>query len=72
MTKHGAFLAALLLLPPAPSPAGDAPPKPSLILIVADDLGYGDPGCYGGKLAPTPAIDSLAREEFITMGGRPK
>ena len=36
--------------------------KPNLILILADDLGYGDTGCYGGKLAPTPAIDSLARD----------
>jgi arylsulfatase A-like enzyme len=25
-------------------------------------LGYGDPGCYGGRLAPTPAVDSLARD----------
>jgi arylsulfatase A-like enzyme len=37
------------------------PTKPNLILILADDLGYGDAGCYGGSLAATPAIDSLAR-----------
>jgi arylsulfatase A-like enzyme len=36
--------------------------KPNLILIFADDLGYGDTGCYGSKLVPTPAIDSLARD----------
>ncbi|MEI7730530.1 MAG: sulfatase-like hydrolase/transferase [Verrucomicrobiota bacterium] len=36
--------------------------KPNILLILADDMGYGDSGCYGGKLAPTPAIDSLARE----------
>jgi arylsulfatase A-like enzyme len=36
--------------------------KPNLILIFTDDLGYGDPGCYGGKLVPTPAINSLAKE----------
>lgn len=40
----------------------ETPDKPNLILIFADDLGYGDPGCYGGKLVPTPAINSLAQE----------
>lgn len=35
--------------------------KPNAILIFADDLGYGDVGCYGSRLVPTPAIDSLAR-----------
>lgn len=39
--------------------AGD---RPHLVLIFADDFGYGDPGCYGGTLVPTPAIDSLARD----------
>jgi arylsulfatase B len=38
-----------------------AAPRPNIILIVADDLGYGEPGCYGGKDVPTPHIDSLAR-----------
>lgn len=36
--------------------------KPNIILIYADDMGYGDPGCYGGTLIPTPNIDRLARE----------
>jgi arylsulfatase A-like enzyme len=35
---------------------------PNVILIFADDLGYGDLGCYGGGLARTPNIDRLARE----------
>lgn len=35
--------------------------KPNVILIVADDLGYGELGCYGGKEIPTPNIDSIAK-----------
>lgn len=34
---------------------------PNLLIILADDLGYSDVGCYGGELH-TPAIDRLARE----------
>lgn len=36
--------------------------KPNFVLIVADDLGYGDLGCYGQKLIATPNIDRLAAE----------
>lgn len=36
------------------------PTKPNIILIFVDDMGYGDPGCYGGSLVPTPHIDALA------------
>lgn len=34
--------------------------KPNIILIVADDLGYGDVGCYGQQKTATPNIDKLA------------
>src|SRR5687767_8153665 len=35
--------------------------RPNFVIIVADDLGYGELGCYGGRDIPTPHIDSLAR-----------
>jgi arylsulfatase B len=34
--------------------------RPNVVLIVADDLGYGELGCYGGKEIPTPHLDALA------------
>ena len=36
--------------------------KPNIILIMADDLGYGDLGCYGSITNPTPNLDALAEQ----------
>ena len=35
--------------------------KPNLVIFYADDLGWGECGCYGCKDIPTPHIDSLAK-----------
>jgi len=36
--------------------------RPNIIFILADDMGRGDLGCYGGTQAPTPCLDRLAAE----------
>lgn len=39
--------------------------KPNIIYILADDLGYGELGCYGQKLIETPHIDQLAKDGIL-------
>ncbi len=42
--------------------AGEQSARPNIVIMMADNLGYGDVGVYGGTRAPTPRIDALARE----------
>jgi Sulfatase len=61
MKRTLASFAALLLVPLSALPAADASAtKPNIILLLADDLGYGSLGCYGNKEVLTPNIDALA------------
>ena len=38
------------------------PQQPNIVVIVADDLGYGDLSCYGSKDIRTPRLDQLAKQ----------
>ncbi|MBN1908891.1 MAG: sulfatase-like hydrolase/transferase [Pirellulales bacterium] len=40
----------------------ESPQRPNIVLIFADDLGYGDVGCYGATKVQTPNIDRLASQ----------
>ena len=58
-------LAGLVLMAAATHAVAQQPPKPNVVFILADNVGYGDLGSYGGgelRGAPTPRLDALAQE----------
>lgn len=53
----------------APLARAESPRRPNIVVIMADDLGYGDVSCYGAKALKTPHIDRLAAEGLRFTSG---
>src|SRR6476646_10263025 len=53
------LILALFAIAPA---RADSPARPNVVVILADDLGWADLGCYGSKYHKTPHLDRLAAQ----------
>lgn len=60
-----AFSSSVLLVSSILSLQAQNKQHPNVVFILADDLGYGDIGCYGQKLIETPNIDALSKQGML-------
>jgi arylsulfatase A-like enzyme len=60
MARLIAFLIVSLTAIPTLNAAAPGTSQPNILIFYLDDMGWAQPGAYGGKLAPTPHMDSMA------------
>lgn len=63
------MLTSLIILATLVSSQSGSSTKPNIIYIMADDLGYTDPACYGSKYYETPNIDAMASQGIRFLQG---
>ena len=63
------FIAAPLTAAPAAGFPDESSRRPNIVLLFADDLGYGELGCQGNDEIPTPNIDSIAADGIRFTSG---
>ncbi len=76
MALRPALLVLLLFVVASPAlsaPQHATPKRPNIVILLADDLGIGDVGCFGNTTLRTPHIDALAHEgarltQLLTAG----
>ena len=60
LIKHTIALRLAFLIAPVIALHATNPTKPNILIFLVDDMGWAQPGCYGGKMAATPNMDALA------------
>lgn len=63
------IIASVCLSDRAAIAANETPRNPNIIILLADDLGYGELGCQGNKQIPTPHIDAIAKQGIRFTSG---
>jgi arylsulfatase A len=71
MKGHAAlvYLAAVLFATLDTGPVRAETPRPNFVIILIDDMGWADPGCYGSTFHQTPHIDKLAAQGMKFTSG---
>ena len=69
LTKTTAIVLAVMALPLASLAIEKTQDPPNILFILADDMGYGDLGCYGAEKIKTPNIDRLSAEGILFTDG---